>query len=136
MSAAAANEIRPPSAEACSPACRADLLWDKEIAQIRAARPTMTPSAIACVRAVLDAILHEADLESTVAASTRHLLDEIGEQAIRTWPRPGLQQRRIAYGSRTPGPSIHRPTPTPTPAPERADLSDTTLVLAPHTFSP
>jgi hypothetical protein len=76
-------ELSSSSAEA-SPARRADILWQEEIEQIRAAGPTMTPTAIACVRTVLETILHEKGLEPTIAASTRRLLDEISEQATRT----------------------------------------------------
>jgi hypothetical protein len=79
-----ANQICLPSAQASAPPRRSDPLWDKEIAQIRTARLTMTPTTIACVRTVLEAILDEVDLDPTRAASARQLLDEITKQASKT----------------------------------------------------
>lgn len=95
MSATAATA--PTSAQAtATPSAKSDLLWNREIAAIRAAHHTMSPAAIESVQAVLESILHEDDIEPTATTAIRQLLHE-----IRTAPSQSTRRPSIVKASRT-----------------------------------
>jgi len=52
----------------------ARVLWEKEVAEVRASASSLPPAARQAVRAVLEAILSEAGTESEAVRSTRSLL--------------------------------------------------------------
>jgi len=95
-----ASQLYEPSAQLSTPPRRSDAHWDKEIAHLRATRLTMSPAAIECVRAVLEAILKEVDVEPTIAGSARQLLGEITQQATdQTMIRRDRPRTQNAAGS-------------------------------------
>src|SRR5579863_4592216 len=73
-----------------------ELLWNREIAAIRAAHLTMSSAAIEAVQAVLASMLREDDIEPTATTAIRQLLHE-----IKTAPSQPTRHPSIVKTSRT-----------------------------------
>lgn len=62
-----------------SPTGRAELLWDEELARVRAQREILSPAAVEAVKSALRSIVSEQGADDSLALATLALLEEMRE---------------------------------------------------------
>jgi hypothetical protein len=80
---------------------RVRLLWEEEVASLRAGAQSLSPEARRAVRAVLESILREARVDAGIAGSLRVLLAELDLERDRGGaPAQSIERRKASTVSR------------------------------------